>query len=450
MSSPSSTCAACKVSIRTDEGKAGSSTISISTLETWPHPRRGGRIGLRQVHADPRHPRHPAARRRSTRRDLVRGREPAGLLRGRAATHACAPAASASSRRTRCWRSIRCSRSAPRFLRSCAGMRPTTATRPSAAARIVDRLLELLRRMQVPDPESALERYPHQFSGGQRQRLLIAAALACAAAPGDRRRADHGARRHDPAPDPAAAARAGGANSASRCCSSPTISASSPSSATSSASSMPARRSRPAPARRDPRRAVASLYAGAARLPSRPRDDRSSASRARCRRRCRGRPGCLFAPRCRDVRPACRRRRRRRRAGPGRGVDVRCVQYRMTPADPSSRATCSVLLGGRKGFLRRSVPPVQRGERRQPRPAGGEILGARRRVRLRQDHARPHHPWPAARKRGRDPARWPRVGGLAPEAARRRAQAPSSTSTRMPARRSTRGGASAGRWRRGS
>jgi len=42
------------------------------------------------------------------------------------------------------------------------------------------RLVHLLRRMQVPDPEGALDRYPHQFSGGQRQRLLIAAALACA------------------------------------------------------------------------------------------------------------------------------------------------------------------------------------------------------------------------------------------------------------------------------
>ena len=42
------------------------------------------------------------------------------------------------------------------------------------------RLVALLRRLQVPDPEGALERYPHQFSGGQRQRLLIAAALACA------------------------------------------------------------------------------------------------------------------------------------------------------------------------------------------------------------------------------------------------------------------------------
>jgi peptide/nickel transport system ATP-binding protein len=44
----------------------------------------------------------------------------------------------------------------------------------------IARLVMLLGRMQVPDPATALERYPHQFSGGQRQRLLIAAALACA------------------------------------------------------------------------------------------------------------------------------------------------------------------------------------------------------------------------------------------------------------------------------
>ena len=41
------------------------------------------------------------------------------------------------------------------------------------------RLVELLRRTQIPEPEAVLERYAHQFSGGQRQRLMIAGALAC-------------------------------------------------------------------------------------------------------------------------------------------------------------------------------------------------------------------------------------------------------------------------------
>ena len=41
-------------------------------------------------------------------------------------------------------------------------------------------LVALLKAVQLPDAEEALARYPHQFSGGQRQRLLIAASLACA------------------------------------------------------------------------------------------------------------------------------------------------------------------------------------------------------------------------------------------------------------------------------
>lgn len=36
-----------------------------------------------------------------------------------------------------------------------------------------------LERVRVPNPESALKRYPHQFSGGQLQRIAIALAIIC-------------------------------------------------------------------------------------------------------------------------------------------------------------------------------------------------------------------------------------------------------------------------------
>ncbi|RUM96548.1 ABC transporter ATP-binding protein [Pseudaminobacter arsenicus] len=38
--------------------------------------------------------------------------------------------------------------------------------------------LHLLERVRMPEPHRALHAYPHQFSGGQRQRLAIAAAIA--------------------------------------------------------------------------------------------------------------------------------------------------------------------------------------------------------------------------------------------------------------------------------
>jgi peptide/nickel transport system ATP-binding protein len=42
-----------------------------------------------------------------------------------------------------------------------------------------DRQVELLESVGIPNPPGALDRYPHQFSGGQQQRIAIAIALSC-------------------------------------------------------------------------------------------------------------------------------------------------------------------------------------------------------------------------------------------------------------------------------
>lgn len=54
-------------------------------------------------------------------------------------------------------------------------MRHEGVTRRAARTRALD----LFRRVRIPAPEHRLDNFPHEMSGGMRQRAMIALALAC-------------------------------------------------------------------------------------------------------------------------------------------------------------------------------------------------------------------------------------------------------------------------------